>query len=89
MKYRKKPVIVEAVQWSKKKHSEVCKFVFDNILDSNDASTSTPDEEDGLHLKDEKTGRWYKLKEGDWVVRNGQSFFPCKKENFEKNYEPT
>ena len=81
MKFRKKPVDVEAVQWEATKES------FDAIMAMGDidwkpgemgSETFVITTLEGDHL----------AKKGDWIIRgvNGE-FYPCKPDIFEKTYE--
>lgn len=33
MKYRKKPVVIEAVQWTGENHAEMCEFIDPEVLE--------------------------------------------------------
>ena len=91
-KYRKKPVVVEAIRWTGKNLFEVISF-----------TDSRPDLSDG-----ETAGRWeaycdlvakdgFKIKTlegymsasiGDWIIRGvAGEFYPCKPDIFEATYE--
>jgi len=79
-KYRKKPVVVEAVQWTGENHTEIVRFVT----------------HDGKRLAAFSLCEMYiKTLEGDmiaapgdWIIKdvNGE-FYPCKPDIFEKTYE--
>ena len=76
MKYRKKPVVIEAVQWHNgDKHEAVENNPLNNPMTPNDPCIKTL--EGYLHVSD-----------GDFIIKgvNGE-FYPCKPDIFEKTYE--
>lgn len=87
MKYRKKPVVVEAVRWTGKNREEIRTFC------SRDAFF-TPARQD----TEGRTTKWSLLidnhegiihaETGDYIIKgvNGE-FYPCKPDIFEKTYE--
>lgn len=94
-KFRKKPVIIEAVQLRWTTWSEICDFLGDIISPENPARNSCDYSDtcgelspyieltiptlEGNHI----------AKHGDWIIKgvNGE-FYPCKPNIFEKTYEP-
>lgn len=90
-KFRKKPVVIEAVLWDGKlpyrSFQEVVKM----------AGVSAPFYIDGLDRGLDPTGRLairtlegtMMANDGDWIIKgvNGE-FYPCKPDIFEKTYEP-
>lgn len=80
MKYRKKPVVVEAIQvvFGKTKTEEVIAFVGENNL--RDGSTKEPKivTLEGVML----------ISDGDYVIKGvAGEFYPCKPDIFEATYE--
>lgn len=81
MKYRKKPVVIEAVQWNGRNASDILFFAgFDkkNIGDLYDGMPIV------IHtLEGDMTANI-----GDYIIKgvNGE-FYPCKPDIFEKTYE--
>ena len=92
-KFRKRPVAIEAIQWTGENLFEVISF-----------TDSKPDLSNG-----ETAGRWevycdlvakdgFKIKTlegymsatiGDWIIRGvAGEFYPCKPDIFEATYEP-
>jgi hypothetical protein len=73
-KYRKKPVVIEAVQWFWPNETEgVC--------------VNSVNEPERQGYIDTLEGRLI-VSDGDWIIRgvNGE-FYPCKPDIFEKTYE--
>lgn len=89
MKFRKKPVVIEAVQWTAKNFDECMQFM------ENDGGhkKAYEDAEEGAY----KTENLYIVtlegtmtaSKGDWIIKgvNGE-FYPCKPGIFDKTYEP-
>lgn len=75
--FRKKPVIIEAVQWNGRNEMEIARFIGGNL----------EMDDDGLLIHTlEGT---MKASVGDYVIKgvNGE-FYPCKPDIFEKTYDP-
>ena len=80
MKYRKKPVVIEAVQWDGDNLDEVV------ALGGVDTSIGTPQAHQLAILTPEGTMFGSK---GDWIIRGVKGeFYPCKPDIFEMTYEP-
>ena len=86
MKYRKKPVVIEAMQWDGKNLDEVIKFcsgdaTYELMARGNaELVISTPEDGEG-------TAR-HVASRGDWIIRGVQGeFYPCKPEIFDATYE--
>lgn len=76
--YRKKPVVVEAVQWTSDDAREVrefCQTLFDMVPFPRAILIPTPE---GMMT----------AKRGDWIIKgvNGE-YYPCKPDVFAKTYE--
>jgi hypothetical protein len=84
MKYRKKPVVIEAFIWTGNMHSTLCipdiayKF-HDGTINDNENGTLTIKTLEGDML----------ASAGDYIIRgiNGE-LYPCKPDIFNKSYEP-
>lgn len=87
-KYRKKPVVIDAVNWDGKNFDEVSNFT----KNFHGHKKAYEDAEEGSL----KTGEYYihtlegvmTATKGDWIIKgvNGE-FYPCKPDIFEKTYE--
>lgn len=82
-KYRKKPVVIEAIQWKREKDiNRIIEWLGDNLIQ---------EERDGCCV----VGTWVKTLEGKMIVSYGDyiiqgvngEFYPCKPDIFEKTYE--
>lgn len=82
MKFRKKPVEIEAVQWNATKDSwDAIKAMGDIDWKPGEMGSETfiITTLEGDHL----------VKKGDWIIRGVEGeFYPCKPDIFEKTYEP-
>lgn len=87
MKYRKKPVVIDAVQYDGKNGAALRRW-------SNDAVIESPVLEP---REGNPTGEYVQVKTlegtmcgivGDWIIRGvNDEFYPCKPDIFEKTYE--
>lgn len=88
-KFRKKPVVIDAIQWNGSNLSEVIKFT--GLHHS--AQKWTWEEYEGVVVRDGL--KIFTLEGplnasvGDWIIRGVHGeFYPCKPDIFEKTYEP-
>lgn len=77
MKYRKKPVVVEAVQWNGNNHKEVIDFAENKIwFDALGNIWIATLEGDMV------------AKKGDYIIKGVQGeYYPCEPDIFEETYE--
>lgn len=79
-RYRKKPVVIEAVQWDGQNYPEIKAFVGESL----DEAWSVG----GYCFINTLEGRM-NCAPGDWVIRGVKGeFYPCKPDIFEETYEP-
>lgn len=80
MKYRKKPVEVEAIQWTGDNREECSRFT---------AGAFHEDAEHNQRLYVYKSRMDAIIQEGTWLVleRDGSGFYPVTAEEFEATYE--
>ena len=76
MKYRKKPVVIEAIQYNGENIDEIYEFTGDVL------------EETVTEIGIRTLECFMKMTPGDWIIKgvNGE-FYPCKPDIFEKTYE--
>lgn len=92
MKFRKRPVIIEAVQYTKFNKDEIDAFV-GKVLEMNVESETAYDA--GIappifSLNIPTLEGVMKAQECDWIIKGvSGEFYPCKPDIFEKTYEPT
>ena len=93
MKYRKKPVVVEAVQWNGFNLEEIKEFVGDSLIyeifdaawgDDKDIPIITPT----IYMGIKTLGGTHICSKGDYIIKGVQGeFYPCKPDIFEQTYE--
>lgn len=78
MKYRKKPVVVEAVQWTGENRAEMCEFIDPEVFEIIPRVGLVIHTLEGDHH----------ASPGDYIIKgvNGE-FYPCKPDIFAKTYE--
>lgn len=95
-KFRKQPIVIEAVRLCWSTWSEICEFLGDIVSPTNPARMV-----DGFSDRCGEQGPQYIeitiptlegdhiAKHGDWIIKgvNGE-FYPCKPDIFAKTYEP-
>lgn len=77
-KYRKKPIVIEAIQWNGKNAFEIWDYYEDICVYLKDNDTLLIRTPEGDHI----------ASIGDYIIEgvNGE-FYPCKPDIFEKTYE--
>lgn len=91
-KFRKKPVVIEAVQWDGKNFDEVMNFMKEfhgsklNYENAEEAAYKTG----MIFVRTMHDGQGVNVVVGDWIIPDGKpgTFYPCKPEVFERTYEP-
>lgn len=90
--YRKKPVVIEAVQWSGMNLSEIIRFTDPGSDQSTHVGLRWEDYESLVALEGLKI---YTLEGkmnasvGDWIIKGVKGeFYPCKPDIFSATYEP-
>lgn len=89
MKYRKKPIIIEAVQWTGLNLEEIKAFVGENLkYDIIDTAWEVGKGAPFVNMKIHTLEGDYECTKGDFIIKgvNGE-FYPCKPDIFEKTYE--
>lgn len=89
MKYKKKPIVVEAVQWNGLNLEEIKDFVGDSLIyNINDAAWKVGKDAPTVHIKIKTLEGTMIAKTGDYIIRgvNGE-IYPCKAEVFWRSYE--
>jgi hypothetical protein len=78
MKFRKKPVVIEAIQYTGKNANKILRFMFPDIEPDARASIDTIKTLEGdMHVS-----------KGDWIIQGVKGeFYPCKPDIFEQTYE--
>jgi hypothetical protein len=94
MKYRKKPIVIEAIQLNWKNWSAVCDFLGDLISTKNPgkyglASDECGEQEPFINLEIPTPEGTMLALHGDFIIRGlSNEFYPCKPDIFKMTYEP-
>lgn len=102
MKFRKKPVVIEAVQLRWTQWSEVCELLGDAFLIENPGGANTITVGEASDTCGEAGPLYIALnvrtahddiaivRHGDWIIPEKQAgrFYPCKPDVFAATYEP-
>lgn len=91
MKYRKKPIVIEAIQWNGNNLEEVMEFIGSKF--TYEEKTSYITNEFTYHCNtnylaiNTLEGRM-KVSKGDYIIKGVKGeFYPCKPDIFEQTYE--
>lgn len=93
-KFRKKPVVIEAVQLTWKTWDEVCDFLGDIISESNpgrngEASDTCGELAPYINITIPTLEGDHTALHGDWIIKGVKGeFYPCKPDIFSATYEP-
>lgn len=90
-KYRKKPVVVEAIQWTGRNYTKTLDPFLGNNWGRADVKEVAWEHEDAEEVVVwnglEKI--WIPCPVGHWIIRGIKGeFYPCDPEAFEQSYEP-
>lgn len=90
--YKKKPVVIQAIQWTGKNLREITTFIDDEVKTNNvyasDMWDAYCDMVDNSGLKIHTLEGKMNANVGDYIIRGVQGeFYPCKPDIFEKTYE--
>lgn len=86
-RFRKKPVEIEAVQWTGDNWYFLREWTDDkfNVLDEEDR---TDDPDATAEVLDDLHSTWVLVYTGDWIIKGVKGeFYPCRNEVFEATYE--
>lgn len=92
-RYRRKPVEVEAIQWTGGNVDEMQEFTGHRADNEDEVFQSFPNIDDGAQLAvlwTERSRRYCELPVGSWAIResDGSGFYPCAGDVFASTYEP-
>ena len=85
-KFRKKPVVIEAIQYTGNNSDEILGFAkrfYELDLEDRDDHEVIAEVWDKLH------STWVGVKNGQWIIKGIQGeFYPCDEDVFKSTYEP-
>lgn len=80
-RFRKKPVVIEAMQWTGDNLQEIWDWTTAEVVYG-------PTEVNPLRLYVGANEAWLDLEVGEWILKDALGFYPCKAGMFANNYEP-
>ncbi len=84
MKYRKKPIVIEAIQWKGGNRVEVAKFIKGKALKDTDYLLLP-----GSYVFIKTLEGTLRANVNDWIIKGMKGeFYPCKPDIFEATYDP-
>ena len=87
-KFRKKPVVIEAVQWTGQNSDDVLWWIDSSCTDPPCADVIHAGER-GRILTMETLEGLRRAEPGDWIIKGVDGeFYPCKPDSFAATYEP-
>lgn len=87
-KYRKKPVVVEAILYTGSNHVEVQAFTGAFHFGPVASEDRDADPDITAEVYDELHSTWVGVKDGQWVIRGVKGeFYPCDAEVFDATYD--
>jgi hypothetical protein len=85
--YRKKPIVVEAIQWTGGNVDEIqgwgAQFFALDLEDRENADD--PDSTAELFVVANYV--WIGVVPGEWIIKDSKGYYPCKSDVFEATYE--
>lgn len=86
MKFKKKPIEIEAIQWTGANWTEIQEWIFQNGIELGEIELYSLKHEE-LQI-DTLEGKM-RASKGDWIIRGVKhEVYPCKPDIFELTYEP-
>ena len=89
MKYRKKPVTIEAIQWDGLNLHEIIEFVGDDLIyEINDTAWQVGKDRPHVNMTIKTLEGDHKVSKGDYIIKGvAGEFYPCKPDIFAQTYE--
>lgn len=85
-RYRKKPIVIEAMQWTGDNTAALRSWTDGNFqpLDPEDRGAN-PDATAQVFV--DANGVWCPIELGEWIIRDSKGFYPCKADIFAETYD--
>jgi hypothetical protein len=90
-RYRKRPVVIEAMQWTGDNADAITAWY---VSDFTDHEFSTLDPEDATdnpvataQIWVAANGVYAPIETGEWIIRDSRGYYPCKADVFAQTYE--
>ena len=88
-RHRKRPVVIEAMQWDGNNSEELTAFAGPDfaVIDEDDRP-NTDDPDATAQVYDKLHSTWVLVFTGDWIIRGvAGEFYPCRDDVFRQTYE--
>lgn len=88
IRYRKKPVVVDAIQWKGGDTTCLDDFIGKQGWTRADAREMAYDDPEQIIVYNKAENQWIYLPVGHWVIRGvAGEYYPCKPDIFERTYD--
>ena len=88
-RYRKRPVVVEAVLYTGQNAEQVAAFTNAASFGVVDVADRSADPDITAEVWDKLHSTWIGVKDGQWIIRGVKGeFYPCDAAVFDETYEP-
>lgn len=88
MKYRKKPVVIDAIQWGGGETQILDNFCGKNWTRADAVDEQGPEDKENIVIWNTMEKQWLNLPLNHWLIRGvGGEFYPCDPDIFEKTYD--
>lgn len=89
MRYRKKPVVIDAIRWEGGDYKCLNDFCGHNWGRADAKDETGPPDEENVVVWNIKEKQWLNMPLGHWLIRGlGGELYPCAPDIFAASYEP-
>ncbi|MFR9767069.1 hypothetical protein [Nocardia sp. SC052] len=85
-RYRKRPIVVEAMQWTGYNAAQLRDWTV-GAFHAVDPEDRTEDSDPTGDLLIAANNAHVGIETGEWIIRDSKGFYPCKPDIFEQTYE--
>ena len=89
MKFRKKPVVIDAIQWVGGDYKCLNDFCGHEWNRADAVDEVGPDDSENVVVFNKEESQWLNVPVGHWIIRGVHGeYYPCSPLVFEQTYEP-
>lgn len=89
MKFRKKPVVIDAIQWSGGNTDCLSAFCGEHDWTRADMREMAFDDPEQIIVYNKEERQWLQAPVGHWIIRGIKGeYYPCSPDVFERTYDP-
>lgn len=85
-RYRKRPIIIEAMQWTGANSDEIRSWMVEDV-DGKEWFTTNDDAAHTAQLFVAANHAWLTIEQGEWVAKDSEGYYPIKEPVFARTYE--